>query len=566
MYSRADRRLNTVPGFKAATKSHVGPGTYKAKPVKKYAQKDTFAPFGSMNGRDNGSLFAESTHKGPKPDAAQYNVVQYEADFGVGGSSLQNRSRRFTGDDNNVPDPGAYEVRGTMGKKYKGKKYTGQNANKPHPRVSYTRRNNAAAIPSRHEVLGYEEDPHTGELKKADAGLASLADLGPGSHNVPDPAALKSEYGGINFGVRSSNRKLKTTIAKEGPAPGSYTMGHSRQMESSTKMRKAPTTLIGTAVRKMNPSDTVTVVPSPNSYLMPPSFKAAVKPAGMQNFGSSVNRFGGDSTPTVVKNRTPGPGAYEEKRTAIRIRSNAAPGEGLQSRRPFNQSAARFTEPLKAKLTPAPVAYDVESWQAGAAGVDITVQASANVAGKGAFGSTAPRPDPHHVAAKKQQGSAAPGEYNSGKSNPTPSTLLMNQKQSSAFKSQTTRMKKVAGYDAPPPNSYYAAESHAALNATTGLRPGDASKAFNTQQGRFDPATSTQREKLAVHNNPSPSSYEFIAGKTRAVQFDAAKRFHGNEKTSPSPNRYTLHGRQESTFKPTYNVTLSGDHANTRGR
>ena len=154
MYSRADRRLNTVPGFKAATKSHVGPGTYKAKPVKKYAQKDTFAPFGSMNGRDNGSLFAESTHKGPKPDAAQYNVVQYEADFGVGGSSLQNRSRRFTGDDNNVPDPGAYEVRGTMGKKYKGKKYTGQNANKPHPRVSYTRRNNAAAIPSRHEVLG----------------------------------------------------------------------------------------------------------------------------------------------------------------------------------------------------------------------------------------------------------------------------------------------------------------------------------------------------------------------------------------------------------------------------
>lgn len=99
-------------------------------------------------------------------------------------------------------------------------------------------------------------------------------------------------------------------------------------------------------------------------------------------------------------------------------------------------------------------------------------------------------------------GSAAPGEYNSGKFNPTPSTVLMKAQQSSAFKSQTLRMKQVPGADAPPPNSYYAAESHAALNATTGLRPGDAGKAFNTQQGRFDPATSTQREKLAVHANP----------------------------------------------------------------
>lgn len=72
--------------------------------------------------------------------------------------------------------------------------------------------------------------------------------------------------------------------------------------------------------------------------------------------------------------------------------------------RPFNQSAARFTDPLKSKLTPAPVAYNVESWQAGAAGVDVSVQAAANLAAKGAFGSTAPRPDPQRVAAKNAQG------------------------------------------------------------------------------------------------------------------------------------------------------------------
>ena len=67
---------------------------------------------------------------------------------------------------------------------------------------------------------------------------------------------------------------------------------------------------------------------------MPPTFKAKTKPAGMQNFGSSVrDRFGSDSTPTVVKNRTPGPGAYEEKRTAIKIKSVSTAGGELQSRR-----------------------------------------------------------------------------------------------------------------------------------------------------------------------------------------------------------------------------------------
>jgi hypothetical protein len=57
------------------------------------------------------------------------------------------------------------------------------------------------------------------------------------------------------------------------------------------------------------------------------------------------------------------------------------------------------------------------------------------------------------------------------------------------------------------------------------LLTGDAHKAFNTQQGRMDPATSTQREKLAVHDNPSPSRYEFVQGKSRSVQFDSAARY-----------------------------------------
>jgi hypothetical protein len=116
---------------------------------------------------------------------------------------MQNRSSRFGGAQTSVPDPGAYEVKGTIGKKYnKGGGYS----NKPQPRVSYTRRNNAAAIPSRHEVLGYEEDPSSGELRKADPGIVGVEALGPGSHNVPDPASGTSVYSGVNFGTRSTAR------------------------------------------------------------------------------------------------------------------------------------------------------------------------------------------------------------------------------------------------------------------------------------------------------------------------------------------------------------------------
>jgi hypothetical protein len=199
----------------------------------------------------------------------------------------------------------------------------------------------------------------------------------------------------------------------------------------------------------------------------------ASKPVGQQNFGTSVQRFGNDNAPSAVKGRTPGPGAYEERRTAINIHTNSnVAGTGIQANRPFNQSAARFTEPLKSRLTPAPVSYNIESWQAGVAGVDITVQNHVNLAAKGAFGSTAGRPDPYAIAAKKQQSTAAPGEYNSGKQVASISTELMQKQQTSVFKSQTNRMPKEAGLANPPPNVHYAAEAHAALTATTGFRLG----------------------------------------------------------------------------------------------
>jgi hypothetical protein len=64
-----------------------------------------------------GSLFASTLHRGPAPDAAQYSVVRYDADYAPGGSSLMSRASRFADPARTAPDPGAYEVRGTLGKR-----------------------------------------------------------------------------------------------------------------------------------------------------------------------------------------------------------------------------------------------------------------------------------------------------------------------------------------------------------------------------------------------------------------------------------------------------------------
>ena len=65
---------------------------------------------------------------------------------------------------------------------------------------------------------------------------------------------------------------MKTTVGKAGPAPGAYTtINHA--LETSNKGRKAPTMVIGTAQRKLAATDDVTIVPGPNTYLMPQTFK-----------------------------------------------------------------------------------------------------------------------------------------------------------------------------------------------------------------------------------------------------------------------------------------------------
>ena len=101
-------------------------------------------------------------------------------------------------------------------------------------------------------------------------------------------------------------------------------------------------------------------------------------------------------------------------------------------------------------------------------------------------------------------------------------------------------------------------ESHEVINNKS-MHRGDDLKPFNTQQGRFDPTTSTQREKLAVYDNPAPSAYKGKSPKAhvKAGKFDSPVRFRAMAPTNPAPTDYSLHASQgDSTYNSTFNATL----------
>jgi len=543
MYSKGKRNLDF--SFKSPSKDHVGPGCYKPKPIKDFAQKDAYAPFGSLNTRDRGSLYDEVTKKQPRPDMLRYNVVSYEAGPTVGGSSLANRSTRFGAASTNVPDPGAYNVGGTIGKKY------GRSLVPNRPKAKFTRKANAAAIPSRTEVNGYEEDPRTGELRKAFTDESSTMDLGPGSHDIPHPEDKRSVYNGANFGKRTSNRVLKTTMTQEGPAPGAYEPISALKMTTYLPMRRAPTSVVARSKRDMDPQGEAVAVPAANSYNIPSCFTQQAKPTAVSKFGSTTERF--EEADSVKKRlqTQPGPGTFNAAKEKA-----ANPHYTIQAdpvKKPFNQSAARFAQEPNNKKAPGPNGYNVESWHAGHAGVKVSVDSKLNVAARGGFGSVVERKDPFEDKVR-QKIAPAPGAYNMGGRYDG----KLKAKSSSQFKSVTPQRPKAQNLDKPRPTEYNVVESHDAINNKS-MHRGDDLKPFNTQQGRFDPSTSTQRQKLAVYDNPAPSAYRATkpTSHVAASRFEAPARFRSMEPENPAPTKYHLHESvQSSTYKPTFNATL----------
>lgn len=77
---------------------------------------------------------------------------------------------------------------------------------------------------------------------------------------------------------------------------------------------------------------------------------------------------------------------------------------------------------------------------------------------------------------------------------------------------------------------------------------------------RFDPSASTQRTKLAVVENPAPSSYsgDVVAYRSAAGgQIDNTTRFKQASAMAPPPNNYSLHPSVgDSMFNRTYNHSL----------
>ena len=364
------------------------------------------------------------------------------------------QSSRFKADNTDVPDPGSYNISGTMGKKYGRAKPSNKPSNKPNGH--YRRKANAAAIPSRTEVNGYEEDPRTGELRKAFTLQTEAGDLGPGSHNIPVSEHQRSVYNGANFGKRTSNRVMNTTRAKDGPAPGAYEPISAMKMTNYLPMKRAPTSVVGKSKRDMAPQGEAIAVPAANSYDIPSCFAPVDKQQAPAHFGSTTTRF--DAAPSVQKRQVmqPGPGTYDDheaQNAHYTIQSEP-------TKKPFNQSAARFSQKPNNERAPAPNGYSVESWYGGQSGVKVSVDSKLNVAARGGFGSDVPRIDPFEDKVR-QKIAPAPGAYNvAGQlSGQLTSGKLLKTKNTSMFKSTTAQRPKAQHLDKPRPTEYNVRET-----------------------------------------------------------------------------------------------------------
>eukprot|EP00040_Diaphanoeca_grandis_P017739 m.93001 g.93001 ORF g.93001 m.93001 type:complete len:539 (-) comp26592_c0_seq1:65-1681(-) len=531
MLSRAERKIGTTVGN---TPKCIGPGSYQVQPSYAQTQDMQHAPFGSQGDRAQGSMY--STQKAsdwPSPNPAQYNVVDFYAPVvRPGGSSLANKSQRFSTPVAKAPDPGTYYQPTSLIKEKT------QRAHKRDGSLKILRKPTPSSVPARWENLGYVVDPLSGEATKTESFVKPENGVSPAAYTIKDTVL----HTGTGFANRTEQRRLITAQGKQGPAPGEY--------QESTRLQTSPQRKNNAAVyftTSANPARAIVDrrAPAPNSYtITPKQFNSRAVPKEQQFFGSSTQRFK-HTDEDKEKINTPKPGAYEETRRAIGSSSHK---NQEYDRSPFNQSAARFPRTNHTKNTPGPQ-YNTESWQAGQAGVTQSLDSTVNVASKASFGSTSRRQDP--FAVKPQHASnPAPWEYNNKPQNKKTPTK---HKPSVNFKSTQSQRPKPSNLDTPAASKYNTRDQTQHRVAIPRKQV-----PFGTSKDRFDGVISVNAGRFTDMANPAPGQYQ-PPNNTRITggKILQKSRFSDSQISTPGPNAYTLSSTHaHSTFKPSFNCTL----------
>ena len=372
--SRAER--NTLAKEFASTPATVGPGSYGA-----YFNQEVghaYAPFSSTTDRDIGGAVRPAEFTTPGPGAYDVTGRRYQGGprFLTAPSDVGFLSKEKRGEDGVQrqawkPGPGAYESQSDFNKK-RGPPTApapgGKAVGRGDRHVVWFRAPSAPSIPKQDQAFGYEEGP-LGQLVKQKAPLlihkGEKGDVvGPGNYD-PSIAAVKPNPRGSDFSRSKSARTSITRAVPEGamlelnPGPGTYSLGAPQYDELPTHAKKPTATFASRVLRphqlpENRDSDAKKPVPGPGAYSLPDSFAKMRHsvPETLQCFGSTSKRaleLGG-------QRRVPGPGAYEENRSAFE--GDAGAVRMARRAAPFLSTGNRFDPGKERAGQPGPGAYD----------------------------------------------------------------------------------------------------------------------------------------------------------------------------------------------------------------
>jgi len=579
--SRSRRRTNEDSGL-LSTGAAVGPGAYVDQ--EKYSIDHAYAPFGSTNERAL-STSATGTNYTPGPGAylADAPVTEYDAASNVFVSNVS-RFHKDKTTSKQSPGPGAYVEGNTWVKN------THRYKPEPHARrVTFQRMPTAPSVPARNQSYGYE-DAGNGELvmqKAPDKGHTGIGSdsVGPAVYNPEHKMVLANQS--LRHTDFSKSRSSRTTYnLSANPGPGQYDpkVDHlvagqnlTAAPNSDEAVEKAVdeilvprvnatvrTSSFASRVPKAHETmqDEEKATPGPGAYMHKQQFKNARVPE-TQQFFLSTSRRGYEvdlpsqlAAPTPAK--TPGPGAYDERRTAF-IKQ-----QQILEQAPFQCTSLRFEGDKAKQAMPGPGAYDENNE------ISFTIDMTKKVVSRnGVFGSTTERfsNEKSHTSYLyiNSDDTPGPGGYEHTP-DPNASLARLRRKETSNFASATTRFNKTAPADpakptvgekhsVPPPGAYEIGDQWAGSNG----HPMRRCDAFISKETRFKGVKTTES---AV---PGPGTYNAKAGAkngivatNRSCFVSNSNRFKSSRTIAPGPGSYESEDPNSTMVKRSFNVTIDG--------
>lgn len=555
MYDRAPRTL-TKPA--ESTGGSVGPGSYEAPTYgpKKY---DGYAPFLSMTTRETFLDVGDSVMAAPGPGQYDPGIISERV---KGGSTLANRSSRFSGKEPHTPGPGAYNLQKRsdwlkeklVQKEMPPEMQEGMKDGSVFKasRITFQRKADPPSIPSPGKAYGYEEAPD-GSLRPQELPNRDST-MGPAYYNVNHRnTAATQRYKGVHFGNRTSKRMQFK--GSGGPGPGQYdpfkepgirapidlVIEENQTQPFDSKLPRYHEAIAMQEEKK--------AVPGPGKYEIKSQFSAKPQPISQPDepiihppFGTQSRRFGDN------KKDSPAPGTYNDPRNSLEILKRTT---GLK-RSPFGQTSVRFQGEHHVKRTPGPGAYSVPDMTS-----ELIRKAHVQSTRKGAFGSTSSRIAP--MVRRQEEQMPGPAHYltaDKSKSKEVPP--------SSTFVSATGRLHTPPGVvlDNPPPGSYEVVHSYDSTQgrvlynyAQRSNRNAKKKGAFLSSSNRFH----AQRQVMSEEGDPGPGQYDFKEAAGRGgLMTTRQDRFRPIKSETPGPGSYELSPLQmHTTLRGTFNATLN---------